>query len=176
MNDQTPTPVASPRRFSPTRPPQSTATYGEKGVAKPGADSSGSQDSVTWLRLDDLKESPAGRGFVERLDGVREAHEVFRCVRVLMQSSSCASSIVIAAWHTQTPCSRGVEEQLFRAEPVQSQYLLGMQCYILVGASHLFSCVQVVPQRARLSYLQYRRHVFLEVCGGIVVQHARCLR
>eukprot|EP00903_Cladosiphon_okamuranus_P020452 g18772.t1 len=57
--------------------PQSTAIHGEKVLAKPGADTSCSQDSVTWLRLDDLKERLAGRGFVERLDGVREAHEVF---------------------------------------------------------------------------------------------------
>lgn len=44
----------------------------------------GSQDSVAWLRLDDLKEGPAGRGFVERLDGVHEANRLFRCVFVFL--------------------------------------------------------------------------------------------
>lgn len=44
----------------------------------------GSQDSVAWLRLDDLKEGPAGRGFVERLDSVHEANRLFRCVCVVV--------------------------------------------------------------------------------------------
>lgn len=48
--------------------------------AKSRVASGQSQDSVAWLRLDDLKEVPGGRGFVERLDSVHEANRLFRCV------------------------------------------------------------------------------------------------
>lgn len=72
----------SPPASQPIRPPHSTAEQGGNGTAKPGVDGSSSRDSVTWLRLDDLKENPMGRGFVERLDGVLEAHQVFRYIYV----------------------------------------------------------------------------------------------
>lgn len=38
----------------------------------------GGKDSVAWLRLDDLKKGPAGRGFVEKLESVTDANRVFR--------------------------------------------------------------------------------------------------
>eukprot|EP00752_Nemacystus_decipiens_P009870 g8806.t2 len=67
----------SRKKLDPDGLSQSMAAHEGERIAKSGEDSSTGQDSVTWLRLDDLKESPTGRGFVERLDGVREAHEVF---------------------------------------------------------------------------------------------------
>lgn len=97
-----PHPVAS----HPPRPPQSTAAHGEKGMATCGPDNSGGQESVTWLRLDDLQESPAGRGFVERLDGVREAHQVFRCVTECVQCCCCSSSALVGGATQTSSCQR----------------------------------------------------------------------
>lgn len=51
------------------------------GKSSLGADDGdSSQDSVAWLRLDDLHEGPGGRGYVEKLDSVHEANRLFRCV------------------------------------------------------------------------------------------------
>ncbi|CAM9177600.1 unnamed protein product [Ectocarpus sp. 8 AP-2014] len=51
------------------------------GKSSLGADDGeSSQDSVAWLRLDDLHEGPGGRGYVEKLDTVHEANRLFRCV------------------------------------------------------------------------------------------------
>ncbi|CBJ30972.1 conserved unknown protein [Ectocarpus siliculosus] len=48
------------------------------GKSSIGADDGeSSQDSVAWLRLDDLHEGPGGRGYVERLDTVHEANRLF---------------------------------------------------------------------------------------------------
>lgn len=37
-----------------------------------------SYETVSWLRLDDLKKDPAGAGFVERVEGIHDADRVFR--------------------------------------------------------------------------------------------------
>lgn len=50
-----------------------------KRMGTTGGDGGGSlEDSVAWLRLDDLKRARAGRGFVEKIESVQDTNRVFR--------------------------------------------------------------------------------------------------
>lgn len=119
------------------------AEQGGKGAAKPGADSSGGRGSVTWLRLDDLKESPAGRGFVQRLDGVREAHEVFRFVDVkCVCTKYCwrAPSLPVRVRDGMIFFVGEELEKSWRETSLHSQYFSAV--VPLYANNHLLSCVR----------------------------------